>query len=174
MVDSASVVGYRVREKLASLSAESDAVGRTSSITGTATVASSGGTLSVTSAEFSVDMTTLASDKQMRDNRLRNDGIQTNSYPTSTFKLTSPVAIPATATTGAQVDVTLHGDLTLHGVTKTVDIPAKAQLNGSLIQVLGSLAFSFSDFSINAPNIGGFVAVEDHGTLEFLVNLTKA
>jgi len=143
-------------------------------ITGTATIASSGGTLSVTSAEFSVDMTTLASDKQMRDNRLRNDGIQTNSFPTSTFKLTSPVAIPASATSGAQVDVTLHGDLTLHGVTKTVDIPAKAQLNGSLIQVLGSLAFPFSDFSINAPNIGGFVAVEDHGTLEFLVNLTKA
>jgi polyisoprenoid-binding protein YceI len=71
-------------------------------------------------------------------------------------------------------DVTLHGDLTLHGVTKSVDIPAKAQLNGSQIQVLGSLAFPFSDFSINAPNIGGFVAVEDHGTLEFLVNLTKA
>jgi polyisoprenoid-binding protein YceI len=169
-----SVVGYRVREKLASLSAQSDAVGRTSSITGTATITSSGGTVSVTSAEFSVDMTTLASDKQMRDNRLRNDGIQTSSFPTSTFKLTSPVAIPANATTGAQVDVTLHGDLTLHGVTKTVDIPVKAQLNGSLIQVLGSLAFPFSDFSINAPNIGGFVAVEDHGTLEFLVNLTKA
>jgi len=173
-IGAGSVVGYRVREKLASLSAESDAVGRTSSITGTATITSGGGTLSVTSAEFSVDMTTLASDKQMRDNRLRNDGIQTSSFPTSTFKLTSPVAIPANAATGAQVDVTLHGDLTLHGVTKSVDIPARAQLNGSLIQVVGSLAFPFSDYSINAPNIGGFVAVEDQGTLEFLVNLTKA
>ena len=169
-----SVVGYRVREKLASLSAESDAVGRTSSITGTATIVSSGGTLTVNAAEFTVDMTTIKSDRQMRDNRLRNDGIQTDSFPTSMFKLTAPVALPATAATGAQVDVTLHGDLTLHGVTKTVDIPAKAQLSGGLIQVLGSLAFPFSDFSINAPNIGGFVAVEDHGTLEFLVNLTKA
>jgi polyisoprenoid-binding protein YceI len=169
-----SVVGYRVREKLASLSAESDAVGRTSSITGTATIASSGGSLSVSAADFSVDMTSLASDKQMRDNRLRSDGIQTDSFPTSTFKLTSPVTIPATALTGAQVDVTLHGDLTLHGVTKTVDIPAKAQVNGSLIQVLGTLTFPFSDFGINAPNIGGFVSVQDQGTLEFQVNLAKA
>jgi hypothetical protein len=56
---------------------------------------------------------------------------------------------------------------------KTVDIAAKAQLNGSVIQVLGSLDFPFSDYAINAPNIGGFVAVEDHGTLEFLVNLAK-
>ena len=72
------------------------------------------------------------------------------------------------------VDVTLHGNLTLHGVTKTVDLPAKAQLNGSVIQVLGSLTFPFSDYTIVAPNIGNFVTVQDNGTLEFLVNLTKA
>lgn len=169
-----SVVGYRVREKLASLSAESDAVGRTSSITGSATIASSGGTLSVTAAEFTVDMTSITSDRQMRDNRLRSDGIQTDSFPTSTFKLTSPIAIPANAIAGAEFDATLHGDLTLHGVTKTVDIPAKAQVNGSLIQVLGTLTFPFSDFGINAPNIGGFVSVQDQGTLEFQVNLAKS
>ena len=167
-----SVVGYRVRERLASLSADSDAVGRTSSITGTATITGSGAALTLSAASFTVDMTTLKSDRQMRDNRLRNDGVQTDQFPTSTFVVTQPIGLPATATTG-QFDVTLHGDLTLHGVTKTVDIPAKAQLNGSVIQVLGSLAFPFSDYSINAPNIGGFVAVEDHGTLEFLVNLTK-
>jgi len=168
-----SVVGYRVRERLASLSADSDAVGRTNAITGTATVTASGASLTVSAAEFSVDMTTLASDRKMRDNRLRNDGIQTDQFPTSTFKLTQPLNLPATATSG-QFDVTLHGDLALHGVTKTVDIPAKAQVNGSVVQVLGSLDFPFSDFQINAPNIGGFVSVEDHGTLEFLLNLTKS
>src|SRR6478672_7766297 len=169
-----SIVGYRVRERLASLSADSDAVGRTSAITGSATIASNGGTLSVTGADFSVDMTSLKSDRQMRDNRLRNDGIQTDSFPTSTFKLTTPLALPSGATTGAEFDVTLHGDLTLHGVTKTVDIPARAQVNGSQIQVLGTLSFPFSDYAINAPNIGGFVSVQDQGTLEFQVNLAKA
>ena len=43
-----------------------------------------------------------------------------------------------------------------------------------MIQVLGSLAFPFSDFNIVAPSIGGFVTVQDTGTLEFLVNLTKS
>jgi polyisoprenoid-binding protein YceI len=169
-----SVVGYRVRERLASLSADSDAVGRTSSITGSATIAGAGSALSVTDATFTVDMTSIASDRPMRDNRLRNDGIQTDQFPTSTFKLTQSVAIPAGATTGDQVDVTLHGDLTLHGVTRTVDVPAKAQLNGNLIQIAGSLSFPFSDFQINAPNIAGFVAVQDTGTLEFLINLARS
>jgi polyisoprenoid-binding protein YceI len=155
-----SVVGYRVRERLASLSADSDAVGRTSAITGTVTITGSGTSLTVSKADFRVDMTTLASDKQMRDNRLRSQGIETDTFTTSTFSLTAPVA--------------LHGDLTLHGVTKTVDIPAKARLSGGLIQVLGSLSFPFSDFGIVAPNIGNFVAVQDTGTLEFQVNLAKA
>jgi len=168
-----SVVGYRVRERLASLSADSDAVGRTNSITGAATIAAAGGAMSLTDASFTVDMTSLASDRPMRDNRLRRDGIETDVYPTSTFKLTQPVALPADATSGTPFDVTLHGDLTLHGVTKTVDIPAKAQLNGSQIQVVGSLSFPFSDYQINAPNIGGFVAVQNQGTLEFQVNLAK-
>jgi polyisoprenoid-binding protein YceI len=169
-----SIVGYRVRERLASLSADSDAVGRTSSITGTATIAGSGTSLTVTKADFSVDMTLLASDKQMRDNRLRRQGIETDTFKTSTFTLTTPVTLPANALTGAAVDVTLHGDLTLHGVTKTIDVPAKAQLNGSVIQVLGSVSFPFADYDIVAPSIGGFVTVQDTGTLEFLVNLTKA
>jgi polyisoprenoid-binding protein YceI len=169
-----SIVGYRVRERLASLSADSDAVGRTSSITGSVTIGGSGTTLTVTKADFSVDMTTLASDKPMRDNRLRGQGIETDTFTTSTFSLTQPVTLPAGATNGTAVDVTLHGDLTLHGVTKTVDIPAKAQLNGNLIQVVGSLSFPFSDYGITAPSIGNFVTVQDNGTLEFLVNLTKS
>ena len=137
------------------------------------TIAASGSALTVSAAEFSVDMTTITSDRSMRDNRLRTDGIQTDSFPTSTFTLTAPVAVPAEATSGAQVDVTLQGDLTLHGVTKSVDIPARTQLGGGRIQIAGSLAFPFSDFGINPPNVGGFVTVEDNGTLEFLVNLTK-
>jgi polyisoprenoid-binding protein YceI len=171
-VASDSVVGYRVRERLANLSADSDAVGRTSAVSGSATISGDAASLAVSEASFSVDMTTLQSDRQMRDNRLRNDGIQTDQFPMSTFELTEAVSLPANAASGV-VDVTLHGDLTLHGVTRTVDIPAKAQLNGGVIQVQGSLDFPFSDFGINAPNIAGFVAVEDHGTLEFLINLAK-
>jgi polyisoprenoid-binding protein YceI len=168
-----SVVGYRVRERLASLTADSDAVGRTSSITGTATIASGPGGMSLSAADFSVDMTSLRSDRQMRDNRLRNDGIQTDQFPTSTFRLTQPVALPTTAASGAQFAVTLHGDLTLHGVTRAIDLQAEAQLSGNVIRVAGSYAFPFTDYQINAPNIGGFVAVQDTGTLEFLINLQK-
>jgi polyisoprenoid-binding protein YceI len=169
-----SVAGYRVREQLANLPAESDAVGRTDQVTGSITVETSGDTTNLTAGSLSVDTTSISSDKSQRDNRLRNEGLQTDSFPTATFKLTAPVAVPAAALAGTASDVTLTGDLTLHGVTKNVSIPAKAQLVNGVISVAGSLAFPLSDYSITAPNIGGFiVSIADTGTLEFLVNFTK-
>ena len=175
IVTDASTAGYRVRERLAQLSADSDAVGRsTTGVTGTATLTLSGDKLQVTAATIGVDTTTIASDRSQRDNRMRNEGLQTDSFPTASFTLTAPVDVPADALTGTVVDVTLHGDLTLHGVTKSVDIPAKAQLSNGQIQIQGSITFPLSDYSITAPNIGGFiVSIADEGTLEFLVTFSK-
>ena len=145
-VATGSVAGYRVREQLASLSAESDAVGRTDQVTGSITIETSGSTSTLTAASLSVDTTSITSDKPQRDNRLRNEGLQTDTYPTATFKLTKPVEIPAAALAGTASDVTLTGDLTIHGVTKSVDIPAKAQLVNGTIQVAGSIGFPLSDY----------------------------
>ena len=170
-----SVAGYRVREQLANLPAQSDAVGRTDQVSGSITIETTGTTTTLTAGALTVDTTTIASDKPMRDNRLRNEGLQTNSYPTATFTLTKQVEVPAAALTGTASDITLTGDLTLHGVTKSVEIPAQAQLVNGTVQVAGSINFPLSDYSIVAPNVGAIiVSIADNGTLEFLVNFTKA
>ena len=170
-----SVAGYRVREQLANLPAESDAVGRTDQVTGSITVETSAATTTLTAASLSVDMTSLASDKSMRDNRLRREGLETDAFPTATFVLTAPVEVPAAALTGTGSDITLTGDLTVHGLTKSVQIPAQAQLVNGTIQVAGSLTFPLSDYAIVAPNIGGvIVSIAEDGTLEFLINFTKS
>jgi polyisoprenoid-binding protein YceI len=169
-----SLAGYRVREQLASLAAESDAVGRTNQVSGTITLDTSGDTTTLTAGSLTVDTTSITSDESRRDNRMRNEGLETDSFPTATFVLTAPVEIPAAALDGIPSDVTLTGDLTLHGVTKSVSIPAQAQLVNGTISVAGSISFPLSDYAIVAPNIGGFiVSIADTGTLEFLVNFSK-
>jgi polyisoprenoid-binding protein YceI len=173
-VTSGSQAGYRVREQLASLPAESDAVGRTDQVTGSITLETDGSTATLTAATITVDTTSLASDESRRDNRLRSEGLQTDTYPTAAFTLTQPVEVPAAALTGTASDITLTGDLELHGVTKSVQIPAQAQLVDGVVQVAGSLTFALSDFDIVAPNIGGFiVSIADDGTLEFLVSFAR-
>ncbi|HEV8697646.1 MAG TPA: YceI family protein [Candidatus Limnocylindrales bacterium] len=169
-----SEAGYRVRERLANLPAESDAIGRTSDVSGSITVEANGDGARLTGGTLTVDTTTITSDEDRRDNRLRSEGLQTDQFPTATFTVTEPVDVPAAALAGTAADVTLTGDLTLHGVTKSVEIPAQAQLLGNTMQVAGSLTFPLSDFEISPPNVGGFIlSIADEGTLEFLVSFSK-
>ncbi|MCI0344009.1 MAG: YceI family protein [Chloroflexi bacterium] len=169
-----TVVGYRVREQLAALSAQTDAVGRTSSVIGSATLAASGDGLSVPAAGTgSIRGRSRGSGcRGGRRRWSRSSGPPRSS--TATFVLSSPVDVPAEALDGATVDVTLVGDLTIHGVTKSVSIPAQAQLTADgQVNVLGSMTFPFSDFGMTPPNIGGFVSVEDDATLEFVLILAR-
>jgi polyisoprenoid-binding protein YceI len=170
-----SVAGYRVREQLANLPAESDAVGRTSDVTGAITVEKNGDGARLTAGTLTVDTTTITSDEGRRDNRLRSEGLQTDQFPTATFVLTEAIDVPAAALAGTASDIALVGDLTLHGVTKSVRIPAQAQLADGRIQVAGSLTFLLADFDIRAPNVGGFIiSIADEGELEFLVAFERA
>lgn len=170
-----SVAGYRVREQLAGFDAETDAVGRTSDVSGSVTLAEAGDGLQLTEGSITVDTTTIVSDEGRRDDRMRTEGLQTDTFPTATFTITAPVDVPAAALDGAAVELTLVGDLELHGVTRPVSIPATAQRIDGQIQVAGAITFPLADFEITAPNVGGFIiSIADEGALEFLVVLAKA
>lgn len=173
VVSAGSVVGYRVREQLGGVSALSDAVGRTSAVTGSATIEARGEAVGVTAAEFEADLSQLASDDGRRDRRIRTIGLETNQFPTGTFVLAEALDVPADALAGTTVDVTIVGDLTLHGVTKRVSIPCQARLSGDRIDVVGALTFPFSDFAMTPPDIAGFVRVEDDATLELQLSLAR-
>ncbi|HEX7277735.1 MAG TPA: YceI family protein [Acidimicrobiales bacterium] len=169
-----SEAGYRVREKLAALPAQSDAVGRTSDVTGSVTIRSSGGQLVADGITVEVDVSTLESNEDRRDNRIRTSGLESNQFPTATFTSTQPVTLPAGTEAGQAVTADVTGDLTLHGVTKMVTIPLDVRLTGGQGEVVGSLKFPFSDFGMSPPNIGGFVTVDPDATLEFKLLLARA
>ena len=172
-VGSGSQAGYRVRERLAALSAPSDAVGRTTAVTGTLTLTQAASGYSVTAADFSVDVSKLTSDQSRRDQRIHSQGLESDRYPTATFKLTSPIALTADAASGQTIHVSATGDLTIHGVTKSVTVPIDAQLTESKIELVGSISFPFSQFGMTPPSIGGFVSVENNATMEFQLLLTR-
>lgn len=68
----------------------------------------------------------------------------------------------------------VHGrrQLTLHGVTKDVSIPLKAQHSGSVIQIAGPLQITFADYGITPPNSFAVLSVADTGTLELQLFFT--
>ena len=130
--NTSSFVGYRVQEQLATIGGNV-AVGRTPNVSGTLTISGT----KLTTATITADLTTLQSDDSRRDGQLRRQGIETGTYPTATFTLTSPVEVTSVPADGQTVEVTATGNLTLHGVTKEVQIPLTARLTGSVIEVTG-------------------------------------
>jgi polyisoprenoid-binding protein YceI len=168
-----SAAGYRVREQLAFLPAQSDAVGRTSSLTGTATIARSRGNVTIMEASFKVAVDTLKSDRSMRDEKIHTIGLESDRYPTATFNLSAPLTLPASALGGPVAHLSATGALEIHGTSRRVTVPLELRLAGSTLQAAGSLSFPWSEFNMTAPSIGGFVTVTDKATLEFDLRLQR-
>jgi polyisoprenoid-binding protein YceI len=173
-VASGSLAGYRVREKLAFLPAESDAVGRTSQITGTATSTESKDAVTVTAASFDVAVNTLTSDRSMRDEKIHEIGLESSRYPTATFVLSKPVVLPAGASAGHVVRASVTGVFDIHGTSKQETLPVEFSLSGSTLDAAGSLTFPWSEFGMTAPSVGGFVTVTGKATMEFDLRLQRA
>lgn len=167
--DDATVAGYRVREVFAAGAREVTANGRTNDVAGTLTVADG----TVTEGEFTVDLTTLASDEGRRDEAIRDRGLETNDFPEGTFALTEPIELPELAD-GETFTVTATGELTLRDVTNPVTIELTGRSTGGTFTVQGSAPVDFADYEIEPPSIGGFVEVEDTGSFEFIVNFEQA
>lgn len=165
---SGSFAGFRVQEQLAGVGAKT-AVGRTPDVTGGMTI--DGTTIS--KASFAVDMTTLTTDDARRDGAIRNQAIETGRFPTATFVLTQPITLPSIPAEGETITVNATGDLTLHGVTKSVTIPLEAQRKGDAIAVVGSLDIPFADYAINKPSAAAVLSVDDHGVFEIQLFLTR-
>jgi polyisoprenoid-binding protein YceI len=169
-----SQAGYRVREQLAFLPAQSDAVGRTSQIAGAATFTESKGIVTVSGASFSVAVNTLKSDRSMRDEKIHSIGLESDTYPTATFVLSAPITLGADALARGVAHVEASGTLSLHGVSKQVSIPFEMGLSGATVEAAGSLTFPWGEFNMTAPTIGGFVTVTEKATMEFDLRLQRA
>lgn len=169
-----SEAGYRVREQLARLPAKNDAVGRTNAVTGGLEVSRDGDRLQVRAVRLSVDVTTLKSDEDRRDRRIRTLGLESDRFPMATFVSAGPFEVPSAVLGGSRVESSVTGDLTIHGVTRRVTIPLQVQLQGGRAEAVGSHRFPFSEFGMEPPSIASFVTVDPEATLEFRIVLVKA
>lgn len=158
--DEDTVVGYRVEEVLFGQSTEG--VGRTREVEGSLTIESN----TVSEANFTVQMGTLTSDAANRDRQFNGRIMDTATHPTATFILTEPIVLPPGAIDGERVSVTARGELTLRGVTRSVEATLEARLVGTRFTVVGNISIVFEDWGIPEPSLPG-IDVEPNGLLEF-------
>ena len=163
-VTQGSEAGYRVEEVLRG--EDVTVVGRSKDVTGEVVITEG----ELTAATVTVQAATIETGVGPRDSFLR-DTLQTETFPTATFELGAPVALPELA--GERVELEVVGTLTIRDVAREVTVSMQAQRSGDGVRVGGSIPVTFTDFEIEAPNLG-FVQVEDAGTIEMLLVLARA
>jgi polyisoprenoid-binding protein YceI len=167
-----SVAGYRMREVFVGGAAKSEAVGRTTDVSGVIVLDAPKGVLQVKSVGVTVGTPGLKSDKPNRDEWLQQKALETAVYLSARFESAQPVVVPIPKN-GETLATEFPGRLTLHGVTKPIVISVEARRTGDILDVVGSTRVVLADFKIEAPVVPGILSADDTGLLEFSLVLKR-
>ncbi len=159
-----SLGGFRIEQTVLFMTA--DVVGHTRDVTGSVEVSGD----QVTRATVGLDLTTITAGAKAQPQFAIS--LDTSAYPTATFRLAAPIALPAGFASGAQVAATAVGQLTLHGMTREVTASVSGRRDGATILLVGSIPIILADWGIEGPRgYGPLASIADHGLAEFLLVL---
>jgi polyisoprenoid-binding protein YceI len=167
--DDGSYVGYRVQEELAGIGGNT-VVGRTPGVGGTLTIAGT----QITGVSVVADFGQLQSDNSGRDRSLRDQAIETDTFPEASFTLTAPIELGSIPVAGETITVDATGELTLHGVAKPITIRLEATLVDDTIAVVGRAPITFADYDIETPTAALVVGIDEIGELELQLFFARA
>ena len=100
-----------------------------------------------------------APQKQIINRELREIVLEPAKYPEIIFKSSRVTGKPRA---NAQYDLKIAGDLTLHGVTRSIVIPVQVTLTGKDLRATGVFSVNRSDFKVKATSaFHGMIRVRD-------------
>lgn len=174
---SGSQAGLRIVEDRFGGLPDNTAVGRTPSVTGELSIAGT----TVSSGSFRVDLSKIrfTDDPGLsvanRSKYLQTKSLETDRFPDALFELTKPIRLSQLPRPGKRVVASATGDLTLHGVTRSVTFDVEAKPVGSTVVLATAdpVRVKLADHGIDAPEIPGLSKVRDTGEFEFLVVLRR-
>jgi len=173
-IDAASKATIRVREQLARLPAPNDAIITITGAQGTFTLNPDG--TFATDSKISVDMTTITTDDRQRTDSIRRDPLEVTRFRTSELvpKTTTGLTLPLARSGDFAFQLT--GDLTLHGVTKSVTFDVKAtRANGKLTATAtANPSWKFGDFGMRPPSSFSVLSIVDEIRMEFALVANEA
>jgi polyisoprenoid-binding protein YceI len=103
--------------------------------------------------------------KQIINKELREIVLHPDQYPDITFQSTN---VTAKSSGAGRYDVRINGNLTLHGVTKQITIPAVVTVSGNDLRAVGEFSIERDDFKVKATSaFHGMVRVSNKVKFEF-------
>lgn len=160
IVPEQTTASYEVQEQFLNQNLPSMAIGTTNAVTGEFHFTLDGQpTGEVT--KITVDLRTLTSDSSRRDARIREQWLESNTYPFAEFTSTEVQGAPSSYTEGEEVNFKLVGNLTIRDVTKPVTFDVTGKLEGDTVTGTATAQIMMVDFGFEPPSIVGMLTVRD-------------
>ena len=137
-----------------------DAIGTTHSVQGGFQIRTGASPL-VAAMNITVDLRTLQTDSQMRDNYVRRHALETDTYPTATFVSTSTQGLPTIYSDGQTVHFQLIGNLTMHGKTNKEVFDVQGKVVGNTVTGTATSTVYMTDFGIQPPNLANIAIAQN-------------
>jgi len=109
----------------------------------------------------SLELLDQVSDKDRREIErvMRGEALEAAVFPTIVFESTR---VSATRIADGQYSLTLEGDLSLHGVTRRLTVPARVSFTSNTLRAFGEFSLRQTDYGIKLVAVaGGAIKVKD-------------
>lgn len=167
-IDAASSsASYVVMEELQGVGAN-EVTGTTTAILGSVLLDEN--SVPLACSNFAVDMRTMETDESKRDNYLRENVLESETYPYATFLVSEVTGLEGGLVEGETAQIQLVGDLTIHNVTKTVTWEAEVTLAEGAITGTATTTITIEEWDMEKPIIGPVVSIDDEVTLNISVS----
>ena len=130
-----------------------DAVGTTHSVQGSFRIQTGASPL-VTGMNIKVDLSTLQTDSQMRDNYVQQHTLETGTYPDATFVSVSTQGLPTTYNDGQSVHFQLTGNMTMHGKTNKEVFDVQGEVVNKTVTGKATSTIFMTDFGNSTTKPG--------------------
>jgi polyisoprenoid-binding protein YceI len=161
IVASQTTASYSVYENLIFQNKpNNDAIGTTHSVQGSFKIRTGASPL-VAAMNITVDLRTLQSDAQRRDNFIQQNSLQTDTYPNATFVSISTQGLPSSYSDGQTVHFQLTGNLTMHGKTNKEVFDVQGKVVGNTITGTATSTIYMTDFGIEPPNLANIAIAQN-------------
>lgn len=123
---------------------------------------------------ITIDISKFASDSPLRDQRIRDQWLESAKFPLAVFTPTQIDGLPESATPGEEIAIQITGDLKVRDAVKATTFDTKIKFDGDTITGFATTKIQMTDFGFQPPDILGILKAENDAILEFTFVAKKA
>jgi len=110
-------------------------------------------------------------DRREMERTMHEEILESATYPEIIYECSK---VSASKTAEGQYSVTLNGDLTLHGMTRSLAVPARVVLDGESLRAFGNFSLLQTDYELKLASVaGGALKVKDEVKFSFNILARK-